>query len=306
MKIGDMLVRAGLLTEEQLQLALADQRRWGGRLGEILIEKKFCSEDVIIRALSKQLGIKRAEFREIPSFPPAVVGRLPYPMACELNVAPYEYLEEERTLVVAITDPRDHATLEHLAKRTGWKVVPAIASAAALVRARAKIYNVKDEALLDAEDEGLKFTDAQGRTLVRSVEELERERNERRAAKEALARAEAAPARVPPARAPAEEVRAKAPAARSEEIAGFTDKKGRTLIRSIEAIREEARARGKLPAEDKGRADADGQPSRAELMVAIEALQNEVQALKAVAVVLFKKGLLSYEEYQDQVNKRAP
>ncbi|MGI5864988.1 MAG: hypothetical protein ACOX6T_23455 [Myxococcales bacterium] len=306
MKLGDLLVRAGLITEEQLSAALLEQKRWGGRLGEILVHNGLCSEEIIVRALSKQLGIPRADFDAPVELPHQVVARLPYAIARELNVAPHQYFEKERTLVVAMVDPRDTAKIERLSKRTGWRIAPAIASASALIRARARIYGVNDELLLDAEDQELKLTDSQGRTLVRSIDELAREREERRAAREAREQAAREPqARAepaPPRQAPAQPLEPEA-ASDVDEIVGFTDKKGRTLIRSIDEIRREAQ-------EKRAAKEATGQtdelPSRADLLATIEALQAEVAALKAVAVVLFKKGYITYDEYQRQLNNRAP
>jgi hypothetical protein len=295
MKLGDLLVRAGCLTEEQLQAALAEQKRWGGRLGEILIEKGFCSEDLVARALAKQLNLEVADLEGPLEMPASILTKLPHRLACELNVVPYRCFERERTLAVAMADARDKAKIEQLERRTGWRIVPVVASAHAITAARARLYRVKEEEELAAEDTTGKLIDSQGRTLVRSIEELAREREERRAAQAARARAQTPAPQAQRAVAPAA-----APTPRGEEIEGFTDARGRTKIRSIEEIRREARERKGSPA-----AEAD-LPSRAELLATIEALQNEVKALKAVAVVLFKKGYLTHAEYIAQLEDRAP
>src|SRR5438477_557874 len=60
-KIGDLLVKAGVITELQLKAALAEQGQWGGKLGDILVRMEFLTEEVLVRALSKQTGIPRAD-----------------------------------------------------------------------------------------------------------------------------------------------------------------------------------------------------------------------------------------------------
>ena len=60
-KIGDLLVKAGVITELQLKAALSEQQQWGGKLGDILVRMEFLTEEVLVRALSKQTGIARAD-----------------------------------------------------------------------------------------------------------------------------------------------------------------------------------------------------------------------------------------------------
>ena len=55
-RLGDLLVRANVISEVQLQQALAEQQRWGGRLGGILVRMGLLTEDLLVKALSKQLG----------------------------------------------------------------------------------------------------------------------------------------------------------------------------------------------------------------------------------------------------------
>src|SRR6266446_5867220 len=60
-RIGDLLVKAGVITDLQLKAALAEQSQWGGKLGDILVRMEFITEEVLVRALSKQTGIARAD-----------------------------------------------------------------------------------------------------------------------------------------------------------------------------------------------------------------------------------------------------
>src|SRR3981189_3439826 len=65
-RIGDLLVKAGVITELQLKAALAEQQQWGGKLGDILVRMEFLTEEVLVRALSKQTGIARADLTGDP------------------------------------------------------------------------------------------------------------------------------------------------------------------------------------------------------------------------------------------------
>ena len=64
-----------MISQSQLNTALHEQKQWGGKLGTILVRMGALSEDLLVKALSKQLGIPRADF-EAMNVPPAVLQRL--------------------------------------------------------------------------------------------------------------------------------------------------------------------------------------------------------------------------------------
>src|SRR5438105_9406054 len=102
-KIGDLLVKAGVITELQLKAALAEQSQWGGKLGDILVRMEFVTEEVLVRALSKQTGIPRAEFTNEANV--QALGLIPPDMAEEFGVVPLTLQDDGRTLLVAMSDP---------------------------------------------------------------------------------------------------------------------------------------------------------------------------------------------------------
>src|SRR5438477_12327815 len=99
-KIGDLLVRAGVITEFQLKAALAEQQQWGGKLGDILVRMEFRSEEVLIRALSKQTGMVCAD-RRVES-EKAALGVVPADTAEEFGLVPIGLKDQGRILVVAM------------------------------------------------------------------------------------------------------------------------------------------------------------------------------------------------------------
>ena len=64
-RLGDLLVETGCITEEQLQRALAKQKERNKKLGEILVDEGFITEDDIAVALSNQLNIEIVDLQNI-------------------------------------------------------------------------------------------------------------------------------------------------------------------------------------------------------------------------------------------------
>src|ERR1700694_1257010 len=83
-KIGDLLVKAGVITDLQLKAALAEQSQWGGKLGDILVRMEFLTEEVLVRALSKQTGIPRADLAGEPNA--AALGKISAEVAEEFGL----------------------------------------------------------------------------------------------------------------------------------------------------------------------------------------------------------------------------
>src|SRR5258708_16313229 len=99
-KIGDLLVKAGVITELQLKAALAEQQHWGGKLGDILVRMDFLTEEVLVRALSKQTGIARADLTgEVDR---SALALVPPDTAHAFALAPIALTAHAPTLVVPI------------------------------------------------------------------------------------------------------------------------------------------------------------------------------------------------------------
>jgi hypothetical protein len=139
-KLGELLIGAGLLTEAQLGSALAEQHKWGGRLGEILVRMNHVTEETLCRALSKQLGYQRADLDNLPPIPRDVLEKIPEYLASEVNALPLQLRDEGQTLVVAMAEPQSTNLIGDLRARTGCRIMPLIAGPMALARARARLY----------------------------------------------------------------------------------------------------------------------------------------------------------------------
>src|SRR3954468_22752503 len=99
-KLGELLIKANVLQETQLKSALAEQQKWGGKLGDILVRMSLVTEDLLIRALSKQLGIPAANLDAVQGIPPHVRTRVPANVARDLGVLPIQLRDEGKTLLV--------------------------------------------------------------------------------------------------------------------------------------------------------------------------------------------------------------
>src|SRR3954465_10154933 len=111
-KIGDLLVKAGVITDLQLKAALAEQSSWGGKLGDILVRMEFLTEEVLVRALSKQTGIGRADLQGEGD--KGALALVPAEVAEEFGVVPISLKDEGRALVVAMSDPLNIHVTDHL------------------------------------------------------------------------------------------------------------------------------------------------------------------------------------------------
>src|ERR1700716_1003494 len=96
-RIGDLLVKAGVITDLQLKAALGEQSQWGGKLGDILVRMEFVTEEVLVRALSKQTGIARADLSGDADA--EAIAKVSAETAEEYGVVPVEVKDEGRTLV---------------------------------------------------------------------------------------------------------------------------------------------------------------------------------------------------------------
>jgi len=193
-RIGDLLVKAGVITELQLKAALAEQQQWGGKLGDILVRMEFLTEEVLVRALSKQTGIARADLNGEAD--KDALALVPADTAEEFGLVPIGLKEQGRTLLVAMSDPLNISATDHLVSLTGGKKIePQLAGASAIRNAISRWYR-GEELLRDEITGAMSIVNNAGNTVVG----IESRKGKGRG------KAAAAAAAAPPARASAAEV----------------------------------------------------------------------------------------------------
>lgn len=125
-RLGELLVRTRVIDEMQLKAALAEQHRWGGRLGKILVDMAFVSEEILVKALCKQLGVDRADLSQI-QVPAAIMNKVSAEFAEANGLCPVRYDDGRRVLVVATADPTNVGALDELRFKTGLRIETALA-----------------------------------------------------------------------------------------------------------------------------------------------------------------------------------
>jgi type II secretion system (T2SS) protein E len=125
MRLGNMLIRDARLSPAQLEAALAQQGRAGGRLGTILVEMKLIDADALTVYLGLELGIPIATRAALDRAKKAAVRLLTPEIAERFLCIPL--LVQDRQLLVAMRDPHDLLALDELGMATGYRVIPRVA-----------------------------------------------------------------------------------------------------------------------------------------------------------------------------------
>lgn len=122
--LGEILLQARVIRQDQLERALALQGQEGIRLGQALVRLGFATEDDVAWALSSQLGLPYVHLRP-ELVDPAAVRLLPADVQRHLCVLPL--LASEGELSVAVADPTDRAVLAEVHRLTGLRPNPVVA-----------------------------------------------------------------------------------------------------------------------------------------------------------------------------------
>ena len=128
--LGSLLLEEGLVTSEQLDTALAEQRKGdkGKRIGEILLGMRFLTEPNLLKALSRQLDCPIVDLNVEPP-DPAVLHLVPQEFAMRHQEYPMIPLRRnDDQLVVAMADPLDIHGIDDLRLLTGLDIAPVLAA----------------------------------------------------------------------------------------------------------------------------------------------------------------------------------
>jgi type IV pilus assembly protein PilB len=129
LRLGELLVKEGLMTESQLEKAISVQRQEGGRLGEVLIKLGIIKEERLVIILGKQLGIPYFSLGTgmlKPAVDQGLERLIPQDFAIKNSVLPLS--RTLKSLTVAMSDPLDLILIDNLKKLTGCEINPVIAT----------------------------------------------------------------------------------------------------------------------------------------------------------------------------------
>jgi type IV pilus assembly protein PilB len=137
-RLGRLLQTAGLITEEQLQKALLDQKKSGGRLGSTLVKSGYIAEDKLLQFLSRQYGIPSVDVANL-AIDEAIIKLVPTDVVQKYHVIPVK--RSGAVLSVAMVDPTDMFAIDDIKFMTGYEVVPLVASEGAITAVINKYYD---------------------------------------------------------------------------------------------------------------------------------------------------------------------
>ena len=137
MRLGDLLIAAGAITQEQLEEALTIQKQKKERLGDVLIESNIITERQLIEALQMQLGVDFIDLTAI-SIPLELAKFVPRAIAKKYNVVPVKLVKDE--LFVAMSDPLNFVAQEEIKAASHKRVVPMISTRRATEQAIGTLY----------------------------------------------------------------------------------------------------------------------------------------------------------------------
>jgi hypothetical protein len=136
--LGTLLVREGLITNEQLETALIDQQGTGLRLGELLVQWGWVSSEAISRALAEQYDLDFLDL-DTAEIDRKAVELLALPDARHYSAIPIRFLEDDHVLV-GVADPTDIGSCDELRVKLGGAVSLVVVDQTELNRALARDY----------------------------------------------------------------------------------------------------------------------------------------------------------------------
>jgi type IV pilus assembly protein PilB len=151
-KIGDLLLDAGLITQEQLEEALNIQKKTNGRLGRILVDCNYVNETQMLEVLEFQLGIPFIDLNTI-TITPELQRLIPYQLVKRHNVVPVKL--ELKLLYVAMEDPLNFVAIEDIRMATNLEVVPVLSFKNAITNTINRLYGneTSDKAIKELQKE---------------------------------------------------------------------------------------------------------------------------------------------------------
>ncbi|MFH0940651.1 MAG: type II secretion system ATPase GspE [Candidatus Omnitrophota bacterium] len=185
LKLGEILIKEGIITQGQLDEVIKIQAKEGGRLGEILLKLGFATEEDVVIALGKQLNLPYVSMGAgllKPSADQNLDSLISKEFAIKNLVLPLS--KNMNSLTCAITDPLDIILIDNLRKMTNCEINPVVATKSEVLKAIDDFYGKRD-ILKAAVKDSYKTTDDFEPALEIEAEELSIDR--------LIARAEEAP-----------------------------------------------------------------------------------------------------------------
>ena len=141
-RLGDVLVAQKAISQEQLRLALEEQKRSGRRLGRVLVDLGFVAEVAISQALARQLNLQFVNLK-LFNFSRAVVLKLPEAAARRFRALALE--DRGTTMLVGMADPTDLFAFDELTRILKKEVEAAVVAESEVLLALDQVYRRTEE-----------------------------------------------------------------------------------------------------------------------------------------------------------------
>ncbi len=170
-RLGELLVRNQMISDDQLAKAVSEQKREGVRLGAALIKLGYVQEHDLASFLSKHYGVPSIDLKEF-DVDPAVIKLIPAEVAQKYQLLPIN--RAGSTLIIAMSDPSNIFAIDDIKFMTGYNVEVVVASEAAVKDAIDSYYDqsaTMADALSEFDDVDLELV---GEDQLENINELEK------------------------------------------------------------------------------------------------------------------------------------
>jgi len=171
-RLGELLTKASLITQDQLKDALKVQKDTGGKLGETLIKLGFVSEEDITECLSQQFGVPSINLAHF-EIDGSVIKLIPADVARKYNILPVN--KTGATITIAMADPTNVFAMDDIKFMTGYNVEPVVASELGIKAAIDNYYGSTSSLELKKVMEDLQQAESADLEVLEDEEELDME-----------------------------------------------------------------------------------------------------------------------------------
>jgi len=141
-RIGDLLIQNGIITEDQLMTALSEQKKTGRKLGAALIDLGYVDEDSLLNLLSRQLEIPFVQLRNY-EFDQNLIKKLPETQARRFRALVLD--EKQGELLVGMADPMDLMAFDEISRVVNQPIRQAVVRESELLNILDLVYRRTDE-----------------------------------------------------------------------------------------------------------------------------------------------------------------
>jgi type IV pilus assembly protein PilB len=169
-RLGELLTKASLITQDQLKDALKVQKDTGSKLGETLIKLGFVSEEDITECLSQQFGVPSINLDHF-EIDPSVIKLINADVARKYNILPVN--KTGATITIAMADPTNVFAMDDIKFMTGYNVEPVVASELGIKAAIDNYYGTSSSLELKKVMEDLQQAESADLEVLEEDEELD-------------------------------------------------------------------------------------------------------------------------------------